>query len=68
MNGGTAMFRYAPAALAAVVLICASLILDDAFARRGGGTGFRGGGGGFHGGGVCRGGAMMPGVSTAATA
>ncbi len=59
MNGGTAMFRYAFAALAAGVLISASLIPDDAFARRGGGAGVRGGG--FHGGGVHRGGAMHAG-------
>ena len=45
------MFRAALAALAAVVLVSASLIPDDAFARRGGGGGFRGGGG-FHGGGA----------------
>ena len=30
------MFRYALAALAAIVLIAASLVPDDAFARRGG--------------------------------
>ena len=51
------MFRYA-VGLATAVLIAASLVPDDAFARRGGG-GFRGGGfhggmraGGFHGGGM----------------
>ncbi len=44
------MVRYALAALAAVVLVGASLIPEDAFARRGGGGGYRGGG--FHGGGV----------------
>ena len=49
-TGRKAMFRAALAALAAVVLVTASLIPDDAFARRGGGGGFRGGGG-FHGGG-----------------
>ena len=49
------MFRAALAALAAVVLVSASLIPDDAFARRGGGGGFRGGGG-FHGGGARAGG------------
>ena len=36
------MVRYALAALAAVVLVGASLIPDDAFARRGGGGGYRG--------------------------
>jgi hypothetical protein len=40
------------------MLLTASLIPDDAYARggRGGGGGFRGGGGGFHGGGVRAGG------------
>jgi len=53
------MFRYALAALAAVVLVGASLIPDDAFARRGGG-GYRGGG--YHGGGAhYRGGAVHAG-------
>jgi hypothetical protein len=42
------MFRNTLAALAAVVLIGASLMPDDAFARRGGGGGYRGGG--YHGG------------------
>jgi hypothetical protein len=37
--GGSAMFRYALAALAAIVLIAANLVPDDAFARRGGGGG-----------------------------
>jgi hypothetical protein len=53
------MLRYALIALAAFVLVCASLASDDAQARRGGGGvragGFHGGGvraGGFHGGGV----------------
>lgn len=53
------MFRSALAALAAVVLVSASLIPDDAFARRGGGGGR--GGGGFHGGGGFRGGGMHAG-------
>src|SRR2546430_12848232 len=48
-QGGSTMFRYALAALAAIVLVAASLVPDDAFARRGGGGGFRAGG--FHGGG-----------------
>ena len=51
------MVRSALAALAAIVLVGASLMPDDAFARRGGG-GYRGGGG-FHGGAVgVRGGAV----------
>ena len=37
------MFRITLAALAAVVLVGASLMPDDAFARRGGGGGYRGG-------------------------
>ena len=45
------MFRYVLPVLAALVLVTASLIPDDAFARRGGGGGYRGGGG-FHGGAV----------------
>jgi hypothetical protein len=45
------MFRYVLPVLAALVLITASLIPDDAFARRGGGGGYRGGGG-FHGGAI----------------
>src|SRR6266480_117279 len=49
-QGGSTMFRYALAALAAIVLVAASLVPDDAFARRGGDGGFRAGG--FHGGGV----------------
>jgi hypothetical protein len=58
------MFRYVLPVLAALVLVTASLIPDDAFARRGGG-GYRGGGG-FHGGavragGVYRGGAVRAG-------
>jgi|SRR5579864_2576251 hypothetical protein len=45
------MFRYILAALAALVLITASLIPDDAFARGGrGGGGMRAGG--YHGGGM----------------
>jgi hypothetical protein len=61
---GSAMFRYVLPVLAALVLVTASLIPDDAFARRGGG-GYRGGGG-FHGGavragGVYRGGAVRAG-------
>ena len=48
------MFRYILAALAALVLITASLIPDEAFARRGGGGGMRAGG--FHGGGMRAGG------------
>ena len=43
------MIRYALIGLAAAILAGASLVPDDAFARRGGGGGFRGGGG-FHGG------------------
>ena len=43
------MLRYALIALAAFVLVCASLVPDDALARRGGG-GVRAGG--FHGGGA----------------
>ena len=40
------MLRNALAALAAIVLVGASLMPDDAFARRGfGGGGYRGGGG-----------------------
>jgi hypothetical protein len=48
-TGGYAMLRYLLAGLAAVVLVSASLIPDEALARRGGGVGVRGGGG-FHGG------------------
>jgi hypothetical protein len=55
MTGEKTMFRIALAALAAVVLIGASLMPDDAFARRGAGGGYRGGG--YHGGAV-RGGAV----------
>ena len=52
------MFRISLAAVAAVVLVGASLAPDDAFARRGGGGGYRGGGG-FYGGAVgVRGGAV----------
>ena len=52
------MFRISLAAVAAVVLVGASLAPVDAFARRGGGGGYRGGGG-FHGGAVgVRGGAV----------
>jgi hypothetical protein len=47
-TGDKAMFRNALAALAAVVLVGATLMPDDAFARRGGGGGYRGGG--YHGG------------------
>jgi len=58
------MLRYAFVGLAAAVLVGASLVPDDAFARRGGGGGFRGGGG-FHGGGMSgahfRGGAVHAG-------
>ena len=54
------MLRYLLAALAALVLLTASLIPDDAYARRGGGGGFRGGGGGFHGGGIRGGAVCMP--------
>jgi hypothetical protein len=46
-----AMFRYALVGLAAAILVGASLVPDDAYARRGGGGGFRGGGG-FHAGGM----------------
>jgi hypothetical protein len=48
-----AMFRFALIVLAGFILVAASLVPDDAFARRGGG--FHGGGmraGGFHGGGM----------------
>ena len=55
------MLRNLLAALAALVLLTASLIPDDAYARRGGGGGFRGGGGGFHGGGFRGGGGMHAG-------
>ena len=59
------MFRYVLPVLAALVLIAASLIPDDALARGRGGGGYRGGGG-FHGGaarvgGVHRGGAIHAG-------
>jgi hypothetical protein len=47
-SGGNAMLRYALIALAAFVLVCASLVPDDALARRGGGVRA----GGFHGGGA----------------
>ena len=61
---GSAMFRYVLPVLAALVLITASLIPDDAFARGRGGGGYRGGGG-FHGGaarvGGVRGGAIHAG-------
>jgi len=62
---GNAMFRYVLPVLAALVLITASVIPDDAFARGRGGGGYRGGGG-FHGGGarvggVHRGGAIHAG-------
>ena len=50
INRRKAMVRYALAALAAVVLVGASLIPRTRSARRGGGGGYRGGG--FHGGGV----------------
>ena len=48
------MFRYVLPVLAALVLVTASLIPDDAFARRGGG--------GFHGGAVRAGGVHRGGV------
>jgi hypothetical protein len=54
------MLKYILAGLAAFVLLTATLVPDDAYARRGGGAGFRGGGGGFHGGGY-RGGGMHAG-------
>jgi hypothetical protein len=44
------MLRYALAALAMITLLAATLVPDDAFARRGGGAGVRAGG--FHGGGM----------------
>jgi len=50
------MLKYILVALAAFTLLTATLIPDDAYARRGGGGGFRGGGGGFHGGGMRAGG------------
>ena len=52
------MFRFALIVLAGFILVAASLVPDDAFARRGGGRagGFHGGAGmragGFHGGGA----------------
>ena len=46
------MFRYSLAALAALVLLTASLIPDDADARGRGGGGYRGGGGAYRGGAV----------------
>jgi hypothetical protein len=56
------MLRYILAALAAFVLLTASLIPDDAEARGRGGAGYRGGGGGYRGGAVAvrgyRGGAV----------
>ena len=55
------MFRYVLPVLAALVLITASLIPDDAFARGRGGGGYRGGGG-FHGGAVRAGGVHRGGV------
>jgi hypothetical protein len=42
--GRLVMLRYILTALAAIILLTASLIPEDAFARRGGGGGFRGGG------------------------
>ena len=54
--GRSKMLKYILAGLAAFVLFTATLIPDDAYARRGGGGGFRGGGGGFHGGGFRAGG------------
>src|SRR2546423_8988212 len=55
------MIRYVLPALAAVILIGASVFPDDAFARRGGGGGYRGGGG-LHGGAAhFRGGAVHAG-------
>ena len=53
------MLRSILVALASAVLVTATFIPDDAYARRGGG-GFRGGGGGFHAAGV-RGGGMQAG-------
>ena len=50
--GRSTMFKCILAGLAAFVLLTATLIPDDAYARRGGGGGFRGDGGGFHGGGM----------------
>ncbi|QDW40130.1 hypothetical protein FFI89_025140 [Bradyrhizobium sp. KBS0727] len=50
------MLRYILTPLAALVLLTASMIPDDAYARGRGGGGYRGGGG-FHGGGH-RGGAV----------
>src|SRR5205814_10673378 len=61
LTGGKAMRGYVFPALAAVILIGASLFPDDAFARRGSGGGYRGGGG-FHGGAAhFRGGAVHAG-------
>jgi len=58
------MVRYGLIGFAAAILFAASLVPEDAFARRGGGGGFRGGGG-FHGGGAraahVRGGAVHAG-------
>ena len=55
------MLRYVLPVLAALVLVTASLIPEDAFARRGGGGGYRGGGG-FHGGAARVGGVHRGGV------
>ena len=53
------MLRYLLAALAAFVLLTATLIPDDADARGRGGAGYRGGGAGYRGGAVAvRGGAV----------
>lgn len=49
------MLRFGLISFAAAILIAASLVPDDAFARRGGGAGFHGGGmraAGVHGGGM----------------
>lgn len=54
------MLRVILIALAAFVLLTASFVPDDAYARGGRGGGGRGGGGGFHGGGGFRGGGMRP--------
>ena len=55
LGGWPMLVRYGLIGFAALTLVAASLVPDDAFARRGGGGGFRGGGGGmraggFHGG------------------
>ena len=52
------MLRYLLAALAAFVLLAATLIPEDADARGRGGAGYRGGGAGYRGGAVAVAGRM----------